>query len=56
MLARAKLNATATRPSCEDFKVLWRQVPPAKAGRQAAQIAFSPDGKYLFLSVGTASA
>ena len=51
-LARAKLNVTATSASLEDFKVLWRQMPKGKGGQEGAQIAFSPDGKYLFLAVG----
>src|SRR5215467_14076610 len=51
-LARAKLNATATTATLENFEVLWRQMPKGKGGQEGAQIAFSPDGKYLFLSVG----
>ncbi len=51
-LARAKLNATATSATLENFEVLWRQMPKGKGGQEGAQIAFSPDGKYLFLTVG----
>jgi aldose sugar dehydrogenase len=51
-LARAKLRATATSATLEDFKVLWRQMPKGKGGQEGAQVAFSPDGKYLFLAVG----
>src|SRR5947209_11155546 len=51
-LARAKLRVTATSATLEDFKVLWRQMPKGKGGQEGAQVAFSPDGKYLFLSVG----
>ena len=51
-LARARLNATATSAKLENFEVLWRQMPKGKGGQEGAQIAFSPDGKYLFLSVG----
>ena len=51
-LARAKLRATATSAALEDFEVLWRQMPKGKGGQEGAQIAFSPDGNYLFLSVG----
>src|ERR1022692_1101031 len=51
-LARAKLNATATAAKLENFEVLWRQMPRGMGGHAGAQIAFSPDGKYLFLSVG----
>jgi len=51
-LARAKLRATDTSATLENFKVLWRQMPKGKGGQEGAQIAFSPDGKYLFLTVG----
>jgi glucose/arabinose dehydrogenase len=51
-LARAKLNVTATSAKLEDFDVLWRQMPKGKGGQEGAQVAFSPDGKFLFLSVG----
>src|SRR5580658_8661684 len=51
-LARAKLNATATSARLGDFEVLWRQMPRGKGGQEGGQIAFSPDGQYLFLSVG----
>ena len=51
-LARAKLNVTATSAKLENFEVLWRQMPKGKGGQEGAQIAFSPDGQYLFLSVG----
>jgi aldose sugar dehydrogenase len=51
-LARAKLRTTGTSATLEDFKVLWRQMPKGKGGQEGAQVAFSPDGKYLFLSVG----
>jgi glucose/arabinose dehydrogenase len=51
-LARARLNVTASSAKLENFEVLWRQMPKGKGGQEGAQIAFSPDGKYLFLSVG----
>ena len=51
-LARAKLNLSATSAALENFEVLWRQMPTGKGGQEGAQIAFSPDGQYLFLSVG----
>jgi glucose/arabinose dehydrogenase len=52
-LARARLNTTATQgPRLEKFEVLWRQLPKGKGGQEGAQIAFSPDGQYLFLTVG----
>ncbi len=53
-LARAKLNATATSATLQrgTFQVLWRQMPRGKGGQPGGQVAFSPDGQYLFLSVG----
>ncbi len=51
-LARAKLNATNTSASLKNFQVLWRQVPTGKGGQAGGPIAFSADGKYLFLAVG----
>src|SRR5262245_58627848 len=51
-LARAKLNATATSAKLENLEVLWRQMPKGRGGQEGGQIAFSPDGQYLFLSVG----
>src|SRR6202049_2510538 len=52
VLARAKLNATDTTARLGDFEVLWRQMPKGKGGQEGAQVAFSPDGQYLFLAVG----
>jgi glucose/arabinose dehydrogenase len=51
-LARAKLTITATTARLQNLEVLWRQLPRGKGGQDGAQIAFSPDGQYLFLTVG----
>ena len=51
-LARAKLTATATTARLGNLEVLWRQMPKGKVSQEGAQIAFSPDGQYLFLTVG----
>ena len=51
-LARAKLNLTGAAPRLDNFEVLWRQLPKGKGGQEGAQVAFSPDGQYLFLTVG----
>src|SRR5271163_229366 len=51
-LARARLNATAASARLGNFEVLWRQMPRGKGGQAGAQIAFSADGQYLFLTVG----
>jgi glucose/arabinose dehydrogenase len=51
-LARARLNATATSAKLENYEVLWRQLPKGKGGQEGGAIAFSPDGQFLYLSVG----
>ncbi|MDR0781331.1 MAG: PQQ-dependent sugar dehydrogenase [Pseudomonadales bacterium] len=51
-LARARLTLTDNAASLDDLAVLWQQMPKGKGGQFGAQIAFSPDGQYLFLSVG----
>jgi glucose/arabinose dehydrogenase len=51
-LARAKLNLTADSARLGNLDVLWRQMPRGKGGQEGAQVAFSPDGQYLFLAVG----
>ncbi len=50
-LARAKLNL-GRNPRLENFEVIWRQMPRGKGGQAGGQIAFSPDGQYLFMTVG----
>ncbi len=51
-MGKGRLVLAGHHPRLEGFKVLWRQLPKGKGGQEGAQIAFSPDGKYLFLSVG----
>jgi len=51
-LGRGQLVLTGERAALDGFQVLWRQMPSGKGGQAGAQIAFSPDGKYLFLAVG----
>jgi glucose/arabinose dehydrogenase len=50
-LARAKLDAGRV-PRLENFEVIWRQMPRGMGGQAGGQIAFAPDGKSLFMSVG----
>ena len=50
-LARAKL-VTGRVNRLEDFTVLWRQMPRGKGGQAGGQIAFSPDGQFIYMSVG----
>ncbi len=51
-LARAKLNLNGNSARLSNLEVLWRQMPKGKGGQEGAQVAFSPDGQYLFLTVG----
>jgi glucose/arabinose dehydrogenase len=51
-LARAKLSLTDKSASLDGLQVIWRDVPTGKGGQFGAQIAFSPDGQYLYLTVG----
>ena len=51
-LGRGRLVLDGGPPRLDGFQVLWRQMPTGKGGQAGAQVAFSPDGKYLFLTVG----
>lgn len=51
-LARARLVTGQGTASLEGLEVLWRQMPKGQGGQFGAAIAFSPDNKYLFLTVG----
>jgi glucose/arabinose dehydrogenase len=51
-LARAKLVLGKDTASLDDLQVIWRDGERGNGGQFGAQIAFSPDGKYLFLTVG----
>jgi aldose sugar dehydrogenase len=51
-LARAKLSLTDKSASLDNLQVIWRDLPTGKGGQFGAQIAFSPDGQYLYLTVG----
>jgi glucose/arabinose dehydrogenase len=51
-LARAQLATSTGKASLENLQVLWRDLPKGQGGQFGAQIAFSPDGQYLFLAVG----
>lgn len=53
VLARAKLEIIFGKSArLENLQVLWRQMPKGKGGQAGGQVAFSPDGRYLFLTVG----
>ena len=51
-LARAQLTIGTDSASLDDLKVIWRDGERGNGGQFGAQVAFSPDGKYLFLTVG----
>ncbi len=51
-LARAQLKIGKDTASLEQLKVIWRDGERGEGGQFGAAVAFSPDGKYLFLSSG----
>ncbi len=51
-LARAQLKIGKDAASLEGLQVIWRDGERGRGGQFGAQVAFSPDGKYLFLTVG----
>jgi aldose sugar dehydrogenase len=51
-MGRGQLTFNGDRARLTGFQVLWRQMPRGRGGQPGAQIAFSPDGNYLFLTVG----
>ncbi len=51
-LARARLKIGPDSASLEHLKVIWRDGERGDGGQFGAQIAFSPDDRYLFLAVG----
>ncbi len=51
-LARAKLNLAKDGPSLEGLTVIWRDGERGEGGQFGAEVAFSPDGKLLYLSSG----
>ncbi len=51
-LARAKLKLDKDTASLEGLQVIWRDGERGNGGQFGAEVAFSPDGKYLFLSSG----
>jgi aldose sugar dehydrogenase len=49
----AKLSSADGEPALTDVKVIWRQFPKVDGrGHFGHRLAFSPDGKYLFISSG----
>jgi aldose sugar dehydrogenase len=51
-LARAKLSITDGAASLDGLQVIWRDGARGRGGQFGAAVAFSPDKKFLFLTVG----
>jgi glucose/arabinose dehydrogenase len=51
-LARAQLKIGNDAASLEGLQVIWRDGERGEGGQFGAEVAFSPDSKYLFLTVG----
>ncbi len=51
-LARAKLTTGDGKASLDGLDVIWRDGERGRGGQFGAQIAFSADGQYLYLTVG----
>ncbi len=51
-LARAVLSIRKDGASLDRLEVIWRQMPKGRGGQFGGAVAFSPDGRYLFLAVG----
>jgi aldose sugar dehydrogenase len=51
-LARARLTTMGNTARLQNLQVLWHQVPKGRGGQEGGAVAFSPDGDYLFLTVG----
>ncbi|MEO5818008.1 MAG: PQQ-dependent sugar dehydrogenase [Gemmatimonadaceae bacterium] len=51
-LARAKLSVGAGSASLDGLQVIWRDGERGRGGQFGAAVAFSPDKKFLYLTVG----
>ncbi|MEO8621470.1 MAG: PQQ-dependent sugar dehydrogenase [bacterium] len=51
-LARAKLTLGANSASLDGLQVIWRDGERGKGGQFGAAVAFSPDKKFLYMTVG----
>ncbi len=51
-LASAQLRESGQHAALRDLRILWRQQPASRGGQPGGIIAFSPDGRHLFLTVG----
>jgi len=51
-VAWATLVADKNAARLENVKVIWREGPPGQGGQYGGLIAFAPDGKSMFMTVG----
>ncbi|WP_245610759.1 PQQ-dependent sugar dehydrogenase [Xenophilus azovorans] len=51
-LALARLGENSGRVGLDSLRVIWRQLPKGSGGQPGGIIAFSPDGRHLFLTSG----
>jgi len=51
-LARAKLSIGDSSASLDGLQVIWRDGARGRGGQFGAAVAFSPDKKFLYLTVG----
>jgi aldose sugar dehydrogenase len=52
-VATATMSSGSGGPALKDVKVIWRQFPKVSGqGHYGHRLAFSPDGKYLFIASG----
>jgi len=51
-LARAELSIADSSASLDDLQVIWRDGARGRGGQFGAAVAFSPDKRFLFLTVG----
>lgn len=52
VLAKAKLDLSQEKAELNGLTAIWRQTPGGGGGQPGGIIAFDPDGKTLFLTVG----
>jgi aldose sugar dehydrogenase len=53
VVGMAKLDIESDSPTLSDLKIIWKQNPKVSGrGHYGHRLAFSPDGKYLFIASG----
>jgi aldose sugar dehydrogenase len=53
VVGMAKLDFESDAPTLSDVKIIWKQYPKVEGrGHYGHRLAFSPDGKYLFIASG----